>query len=200
MSFLQLAGLWFRSRILRDRAARWNHQYAVGRWDKLKVPEEQARFAATARLLVRHVPPGRVLEIGCGEALLQQRLKPTDYRSWLGADISGIAIQRAQAFAREHVHYVVADMETMNPVGRFDAIVFTESIYYSADCARLLRRFSRFLNPKGLFVVSIFRTKRSPRVWAAIHAVAGVVDTAVTTNDLGTWDCEVLNRTEPQAT
>lgn len=200
MSFLQLAGLWFRSRILRDRAARWNHQYAVGRWDKLKAPEEQARFAATARLLVRHVPPGHVLEIGCGESLLLQRLKPTDYRSWLGVDISEIAIQRAQAFAREHVHYVVADMETMTPDGMFDAIVFTESIYYSTDCARLLRRFSRCLNPKGLFVVSICRTKRSARVWEAIHAVVGVVATAATINEQEIWDCEVLTRTEPQAT
>ena len=86
LSFFQLAALWFRSRILRDRAARWYHQYALGLWDKLRLPEEQAPFIATALLLTRHVPPGRVLEIGCGEVLLQQQLNAADYLDWVGVD------------------------------------------------------------------------------------------------------------------
>ena len=74
------------SRILRDRAARWNYQYASGHWEKLKITAEQARFDVTALLLTRHAPPGRVLEIGCGEALLQQQLNAADYLDWVGVD------------------------------------------------------------------------------------------------------------------
>lgn len=197
-SLIQLAGLWFRGRIFRDQAAKWDHQYATGRWEKLKIPAEQARFAATAQLIVRHGPPGQVLEIGCGEALLQQQLKPADYQDWVGIDISEVAIQRAQAFTARQVRYHVADMELFDPGDRFDLIVFTESIYYSTDPRRLLARYVRFLKPGGRFIVSIFRTKRSDRVWAGLHTVASRVDAISTTSELGTWDCEVLGPNEAQ--
>jgi len=190
MRYLHVVTLWFRSRILRDRAARWNLQYAVGKWDKLKA--EQARLAATAQLLVRHVPRGRVLEIGCGEALLQQQMNPADYLGWLGVDISELAIRRAQAFATDQVRYLTADMEIFEPGARFDAIVFTESIYYSASPGRLLHRYGRFLNPGGVFIISIFRTKRSDAIWTEIHATAAAFDAIATTNELGAWNCEAL--------
>ena len=198
MPSLQLIFLWLRGRLFRDRSARWDHMYATGRWEYLKTPAEQARFDATARLLTRHGPPGRVLEIGCGEAVLQPQLDPADYLSWVGVDISDVAIQRAQAFANENVRYLLADMETMDPGGKFDAILFTESIYYAVNCAQLLQRYARFLNPDGVFIVSICRTKRSDKIWADIHSVTTVIDAAVTRDDtvtdsaLNTWDCEVL--------
>jgi SAM-dependent methyltransferase len=185
-----MLSLWFRSRVLHDRAARWNYQYATGKWDQLK--NEQARLATTALLLIRHLPPGRVLEIGCGEALLQQQINPADYLGWLGVDISDLAIRKAQAFATDRVRYLTADMETFDPGGQFDAIVFTESIYYSASPGRLLRRYARFLNPGGVFIISIFRTKRSDAIWTEIHAEAAAFDGGTTTSELGTWHCEAL--------
>ena len=196
MSPVQLTILWFHSRVFRDRAARWNHQYATGRWDKLKIPAEQARFDATARLIIRHAPGGRILEIGCGEALLQQRLAPADYQSWTGVDISAVAIARTRAFNSERVRYVAADMETYDPGDKFDAIVFTESIYYSPDARRLLRRYASFLKTGGIFIVSIFRTKRSDRIWAGLHAETVLLDAITTANELGAWDCEVLDPNE----
>src|ERR1051326_2433250 len=90
---------WFRREILRDRAERWNHQYASGRWEGLKTSGENARLDACVALLRRHAPGGRLLEIGCGEALLQRRLAPSDYQRLVGIDISEVAISRAQAFA-----------------------------------------------------------------------------------------------------
>lgn len=192
MPLFQTTNCWIRGYVFRDQTARWNYQYLTGRWDKLKTQAEQTRFDATARLLARHVSPGDVLEIGCGEAVLQRRLSSADYRSWLGIDLSTVAIQRAQAFTDARTRYLVADMETFEPDVKFDAIVFTESIYYSPDCAQLLRRYSRFLKPNGRFLVSIFRTKRSAAIWANIHRVAPLLDASSTTNDLGTWDCKVL--------
>lgn len=192
MSWLNSTVSWFKRRVLRNQSERWDHQYTTGRWEKLKSPTEQARFDACASFLRRHAPAGRVLEIGCGEALLQQRLAPTDYASWLGADISAVAIAHAQKFATERVRYVVADMTRFAPAGPFDAIVFPESIYYVPQRAALLQRYARLLAADGVFIISIFTTKRSAAVWEEIHAVAETIDSSVTTNELGTWHCEVL--------
>jgi 2-polyprenyl-3-methyl-5-hydroxy-6-metoxy-1,4-benzoquinol methylase len=183
---------WFKRRILRDQRERWDHQYASGRWEKLKDASEQARFVACANLLRRHAPGGNVLEIGSGEALLQRHLKPEEYASWLGIDLSEVAVARAQAFAGARGRYVAADMTTFEPEGKFHSIVFPESIYYVPERAALLQRYARHLLPGGVFIVSIFETKRSAAVWEEIHAATAVIDSLATTNELGTWQCEVL--------
>lgn len=71
-------------------------------------------------------------------------------------------------------------METFDLGEKFDAIVFTESIYYAADCAQLLRRYTGFLNPNGVFIISICQTKRSDRIWADIHWVTPPLDVIAT--------------------
>ena len=192
MTALQSFRAWFRRKILRNRAARWDHQYRVGRWDGLKAPVENARLDACVALVRRHAPGGRLLEIGCGEALLQRRLASDDYRRLVGVDLSEVAISRAQVFANSRVSYLVADMRDFEPAEKFDAVVFTESIYYDPHPDHLLRNYGRFLGEGGGFIVSIFRNKGSTAVWAKLHAMAAVVDGITTTNEAGVWDCEVL--------
>lgn len=183
---------WFRRKILRDRAERWNHQYACGRWEVLKAPVEDARFDACITLLRRHVRGGRLLEIGCGEALLQRRLVSADYQRLVGVDVSDVAISRAQAFADHRVRYLVADMQKLEFDETFDAVIFTESIYYVPHCHQLLRDYARFLSEGGVFIVSMHRHKQSVGIWARIHSVAAPIDSLTTMNEAGAWDCEVL--------
>lgn len=194
MPWLNSPAAWFRRVILRDRAARWNHQYASGRWELLKAPQEAARLDACAALLRRHAPGGRLLEIGCGEALLQQRLGPGDFARFVGVDISAVAIARAKAVTAgdPRTTYLVADMRALELTEKFDAVIFTESIYYVPDCDAVLRRYAPLLNDGGVFAISIFQNKRSAEVWAQIHAVTSVIDRTTTKNDAGMWDCEVL--------
>lgn len=192
MTSLQSVGVWFRREILRDRSARWNHQYAAGRWEGLKAPVESARLDACVALLRRHAAGGRLLEIGCGEALLQLRLAPNDYQCLVGVDISAVAIARAQSFAGNRVRYLVADMRGLRLDEKFDAVVFTESIYYDPRPDQLLRKYVQFLGAGGVFIVSIFRNKGSADTWARIHSVTDPVDRITTKNEAGVWDCEVL--------
>jgi SAM-dependent methyltransferase len=192
MTSLHFLRAWFRREILRDRAERWNHQYATGRWEGLKAAVENARLDACVALLCRHAPGGRLLEIGCGEALLQRRLAPDDYQSLVGVDISEVAVARARAFADHRARYLVADMQTFELGEKFDAVIFTESIYYDPRPRQLLRNYARFLDKGAVFVVSIFRNKGSAGTWAEIHSVAASVDRVTTTNEAGVWDCEVL--------
>jgi len=192
MTPFQSVRAWFRREIIRDRAERWNHQYTIGRWEGLKAPAENARIDACVALLRRHAPGGRLLEIGCGEALLQRRLASTDYRRLVGVDISDVAINRAQVFADERVRYLVADMQTLELAEKFDAVIFGESIYYHPRPHELLRSYSRFLDVGGVLVISIFRNKGSARIWTRIRSVTVPIDRATATNEAGAWDCEVL--------
>lgn len=191
LSFLSVR-TWFRREILRDRAERWNHHYAIGRWEGLKSPVEHSRLDACVALVRRHAPGGRLLEIGCGEALLQRHFAPPDYRRLVGVDISAVAISRARAFADDRVRYLVADMRALEIDEMFDAVIFTESIYYDPQPHCLLQNLVRFLTENGVFIVSIFRNKGSAETWTKIHSVAAAIDTTTTTNEGGTWDCEVL--------
>ena len=192
MNLLRSLVSWIKRRILRDQRERWNHQYTVGRWEYLKGPAEHARLAACAEALRHHAHAGRILEIGCGEALLQRHLEPHEYATWLGVDISEIAIGKAQAFANARVQYVVGEMGSLQQYGPYDAIVFPESIYYSTDPAELLRRCATALAAGGVLIISIFETKRSAKIWQEIHSVTHTVESRATTNELGTWVCEVL--------
>lgn len=178
--------------VLGDVAAHWDHQYRRGRWEKLKAPIELARLDACADLLRHYAQGGHVLEIGSGEALLQRRLQPTDYATWLGIDVSGIAVARAQAFAGEHVCYQTGDMTRFCPGRKFDAIVFPESIGYAAEPGAVLQRYAPYLLPDGVFIVSIFATDESIAIWRELHARTKTLDARVTNNSLGRWDCEVL--------
>jgi len=192
MNLLRSLVSWIKRRVLRDERERWNHQYAVGRWEYLKGPAEHARLAACADALRQHAPAGRVLEIGCGEALLQQHLAPREYTTWLGVDLSEIAIGKAQTFANPRVQYIVGEMTSLRLNGPYDAIIFPESIYYVTERAALLLRYSAALEVGGVFIISIFETKRSANIWQEIHSVAHTVDSQITNNELGTWICEVL--------
>ena len=183
---------WFRREILRRRADRWDHQYASGRWEGLKAPLEQARLDACVALLRRHAAGGHLLEIGCGEGLLWQRLAPDDYQQFVGVDISAVAIQRATRLAGNRATFLVADMQRLELDEKFDAVIFTESIYYVSRCDELLRRYVRFLRENGVFVISVFHNRGSTGVWAEIHVAAAPIERVTTTNAAGTWDCEVL--------
>ncbi len=191
MAFRSLLS-WFKRRILRDQNERWNYQYARGKWEQLKNPVEHARLTACAGLLRLHTPGGHVLEIGCGEAILLRHLDPGDYASWLGVDISDVAIARARQFASERARFAPGDMRTFALTDSYDAIVFTESIYYVPERAPLLRRYAKHLKAGGVFIISTFEAKDSAAVWQEIHSVAETIDSAVTKNAHGTWVCEVL--------
>ncbi|MGC4029999.1 MAG: class I SAM-dependent methyltransferase [Steroidobacteraceae bacterium] len=183
---------WFKRKLLRDRQALWNHQYASGRWDCLHAPVEDPRFDATVTLLRRHAPAADVLEVGCGEALLQRRLSRQDYRSWFGIDVSDLAIASARLHAGPGVEYHTADMDSFEPPRSFDVLVFAESLYYSRDCTALLRRYLPHLRSGGILIASMFDGRRSAQTWSCLHQLAQPIDCLATRNEAGIWRCEAL--------
>lgn len=89
-------------------------------------------------------PRGRVLDVGCGDGALVERLAAAGFDA-VGVDPSAPASPR---LVRERV-------EDAEGIGRFDAACAVTSLHH-ADLERVLPAISALLRPNGLVVVSEF--------------------------------------------
>ncbi len=139
----------------------WEDQYRAGTWRFLEGPGELARYGVVAGAIRRLVPGGKVLDVGCGEGVLADHLRPDGYRRYLGLDLSETAVAAARRRAVAGTSFAVADAESWPLLGRFDAVVLNECLYYMREPLELVRRASASLGPGGLLVVSMFLTGRT---------------------------------------
>ena len=78
----------------------WDAEYTSGRWCFLHGAGEHGHYALIAGYVHRHLslgPEGTVLDVGCGEAILFNYLWGLDPGSYLGCDLSAVAIDSASA-------------------------------------------------------------------------------------------------------
>ena len=115
---------------------RWNTEYASGRWAYVGQLPELSRLSVVVGYLRHFAPGGSVLDLGCGEGFLLRRLQPSDYARYVGVDFSGAAIDKATALRLPEATFVTADVDAYRPTETFDAIVFTEVLYYLPDPVR----------------------------------------------------------------
>jgi 2-polyprenyl-3-methyl-5-hydroxy-6-metoxy-1,4-benzoquinol methylase len=177
---------------LGNRRTHPQQHFVSGYWERLTAPAEDARLMMCARLLRTHTRNADVLEIGCGEADLMRHLTPDDYSTWTGIDASTGAIDRARRFGNERVRYVADNLRVLEPGGMYDAIIFSESIYYLPDPAAMLHRYARHLKPDGVLIISLFENGTQAPVWRDIHSVAYSIGSCVIQNARGIWTCEAL--------
>jgi 2-polyprenyl-3-methyl-5-hydroxy-6-metoxy-1,4-benzoquinol methylase len=136
----------------------WQHEYQSGGWQHLWSDEELPRYALLAAYLRQRCPGGDLLDLGCGQGILCDRLWPGSYASYLGVDLSATAIARASARHQPAASYQCADVERYVPEAdqRFDAVVFNEVLYYFAHPEAVVARFVKFLKPDAIVLASLF--------------------------------------------
>jgi len=107
----------------------------------------------TVQFLNRVLPNGstRVLEVGCGDGAVAERLKTTG-RSITGIDRSPEAVRLAQ---ERGVHAVAADYFEYRD-GPFDAVLFSRSLHHLAPLVRALDHAHELLAPGGLILAEEF--------------------------------------------
>ena len=172
------------SRLLPYRPMSGGHQlldteYSSGVWDYLRGLDELSRFSVVAGYCHFLKDQGSILEIGCGEGLLHQRLDKRKYARYLGVDISTEAIRRAAGQADEKAEFVAEDALVFSPRQSFDAIIFNECLEYFTDPLNLVRQYEPFLNGNGVFIISMFvglDTARTKQIWRRLQTVYRVLD------------------------
>jgi len=142
-------------------AAEWDREYRAGRWRFLGGLAESARYGIIALWLAETGTHARVLDVGCGEALLFRRLAPLGLERYVGVDLAGAALEAAEIDpARAALH--AADLHGFSPASgeSFSAVVFNEVLHFSEEPVRQLERYARFLAPGGAIAVSMYVPRR----------------------------------------
>jgi len=142
------------------RKRRWNKQYKSGRWDSLKSNVEAKRYYKIIDYIAQFAPANpTILDIGCGDGVLNERLGDFKYDYFLGVDFSSVSIEKAKAQNFPKSEFLAEDAIKFKPKRNFDAIVFNEVFYYIPETEKnsVLDLMIQHLNPNGILVCSIFR-------------------------------------------
>jgi len=104
--------------------------------------------------LVRRLsPPGRVLDVGCDVGFAARDLVSHGFQV-CGIDRNAATLAQA---ARYYQQTILADVEDEIPGldGPFDVIIFADILEHLTDPRPVFDRFTRFLTPGGVVVVSV---------------------------------------------
>jgi SAM-dependent methyltransferase len=170
----------------------WESQYRGGGWEFMRRLDELARYSVIAGYLHHLKPGGSVLDVGCGEGLLADHLRPFGYSRYLGVDLSEAAIQQATSRVDERTAFTAADAEFYAPSERWDAVVFNECVYYFHDPIGTVQRYEAVLEDGGLFVVSTFRSRRADVIGRRLLARYRLLAETAVSNRKGTWVVRVF--------
>ncbi|HEX4496458.1 MAG TPA: class I SAM-dependent methyltransferase [Thermoanaerobaculia bacterium] len=170
----------------------WEEQYGKGGWEFMRRLDEVARYSVIAGFLHHLKAGGSVLDVGSGEGLLADHLRPLGYCRYLGVDLSEVAIRQAAGRQDATTAFTAADAETYTPPGRWDAVVFNECVYYFNDPVGTVRRYEACLEPGGVLIVSTFRSRRADVIVERLLESCRLREETAITNRKGTWVVRVL--------
>lgn len=142
------------------RKLRWDRQYKKGRWESLRGEKEAIRYQKIAAFIARYAKESpRVLDIGCGDGLLTERMPAESYSSFLGVDFSRESIKIASGKHLPKAEFLAADAVKFQPKQDFDVIVFNEAFYYIHETEKqnVLNRMLKNLTQDGIIITSIYR-------------------------------------------
>ncbi len=139
----------------------WDEEYEAGRWAFLRSLPESGRYGIIGMWLSLTGTMDEVLDIGCGEGLLYERLQPMGIMRYVGMDLSPASLEIA------NVDPAIAslragDMHTFEPQSgeTFSAVVFNEVLHFAEEPAALVSRYVQFLKEDGVIALSMYSPKR----------------------------------------
>lgn len=204
-ALLGYAARWLQTLVDRGRRAdgllqsaqTWEAQYAAGRWDFLGELSELSRFSVLAGYICHLKPGGSVLDTGCGQGVLLQRLPDSCFSRYVGIDVSESAISAARKLQNERSTFFVADCEDYSPPGQFDVMVFNEVLCCLRDPLRTVERYERSLSAGGLLLVSMCTAARGSAtiLWRLKRAYAALDEVRLFHSGRKvSWVCSALRR------
>lgn len=142
----------------------WEKEYRVGYWDRLRSKSELVRYLKISEF-VKRGNYNSILDVGCGEGLLLERIKGFYIKEYMGIDISTSAISVAK---ERHKHFKtfnwkVSSAEEFLNWNSFELIIFNESLYYISDYINLLKHILK-INPTVNLLISLHNCRRTRKM------------------------------------
>lgn len=177
-------------------SSRWDGIYREGY--HLDVKEQAARYGALLALMECHDGLGPILDVGCGEGILEKKFRRLSSSPMLGVDYSAEAINSANQKAIPGCDFLCANYRECNFSQQFGMIVLNESLYYVDDVLGTLQGLSKYLHPGGVIIVSMFDAFSTRRIWSALHLHYGVLQAVVVKDEthFKSWQIQVLQPAE----
>jgi len=115
-----------------------------------QLPGRLASARRVIRLLEREVPPGRLLDIGCGVGVVLQAASP----AWTATGVEPSKWAAKHARETFHLNVIEGSVEdTKFPDASFDAVTMLDVIEHLADPRHVLAEVHRILRPGGVFYI-----------------------------------------------
>lgn len=184
---------YFKRNFIKNSAERHDKKYKEGHWMPLREIHELAHYSIIAGYFQFLKKNGSLLDVGCGEGILQERIAPSNYSKYFGLDISQEAIKIAKIKADDKTFFTCTNLNDFEPAEKYDAIVFNEALYYVGNHEAVVKRYSQFLKPDGIFIFSNFLNQNKKISWADIEKYFPKYDETIVTNKYQkSWVCKVL--------
>jgi 2-polyprenyl-3-methyl-5-hydroxy-6-metoxy-1,4-benzoquinol methylase len=142
-------------------------------WGRLRATSEVGRYAVIQGFLEHFTPGGSLLDVGCSDGILQERVR---YGRYTGIDMFADTIAKASRKSDANTRFFQADAATYVPDEQFDAIVWNECLYYLAQPIEVIKRYPAYLRPNGVIIVSMFyQTFATRRLFRQLSVLGPVV-------------------------
>lgn len=155
---------------------------------------DRGRYDYLVNLIRNRYPQGSILDLGCGEGILQEYLGRSGYGAYLGVDFSDVAIANAQKLADEKTRFVVGDLDRLSVQGQWDVIIYNETLYYLRDPKGAVGAVLPHLAAGGVVVISMVdkHGKERTELWSKMEEILHTADKKKITNSNGdSWTIRV---------
>ncbi len=179
------AAAWVRDRALdrgllpyrpeRHPPERFEAGYRTGDFEYYAQLDEMPRYGVLLGYVTYFGDVPDVLDIGCGRGLLRIRLPEDAFRSYVGVDLAGAAIDAARALEDGRTRFVHGDARTLD-LPHADVVVLNEVLYYLDDADAFLTLVAGWLRPGGRVLTSMWRHPGDAQLWRIVDERFELVD------------------------
>jgi SAM-dependent methyltransferase len=137
----------------------WDRDFSGNKWDFIDNTVGDCVYPH----LEKYAQNGNILDLGCGPGNTANELASDAYRSYVGVDISEVALAKAMKRTQENGRsdkntFVRSDFLGYAPTQEFDVILFRESMYHVpyGQVLKILEKYSKNLKSNGVFIVRLY--------------------------------------------